>query len=96
MANKPDDTLRQTRRPRVICRMATSLDGRIVVDGWPSAGDVRKEYEQVHASCPGATHWASTAIVTEADMTGPNEPTVIRLTREELARHSNPPLPVDR
>lgn len=30
--------------------MATSLDGRIVVDGWPSADDVRREYEQVHAS----------------------------------------------
>jgi|SRR5688572_251355 len=30
--------------------MATSVDGRIVVDGWPSAADVRKEYEQVHAS----------------------------------------------
>ena len=30
--------------------MATSLDGRIVVDGWPSAADVRREYEQVHAS----------------------------------------------
>lgn len=37
-------------RPRVICHMATSLDGRIVVDGWPSAADVRGEYEQVHAS----------------------------------------------
>jgi 2,5-diamino-6-(ribosylamino)-4(3H)-pyrimidinone 5'-phosphate reductase len=37
-------------RPRVICHMATSLDGRIVVDGWPSAAAVRKEYEQVHAS----------------------------------------------
>lgn len=37
-------------RPRVICHMATSVDGRIVVDGWPSAADVRKEYEQVHAS----------------------------------------------
>lgn len=30
--------------------MATSLDGRIVVDGWPSAGVVRREYERVHAS----------------------------------------------
>ncbi len=30
--------------------MAMSLDGRIVVDGWPSAADVRREYEQVHAS----------------------------------------------
>lgn len=37
-------------RPRVICHMATSLDGRIAVDGWPSAAAVRREYEQVHAS----------------------------------------------
>ncbi|MGH7696467.1 MAG: dihydrofolate reductase family protein [Gemmatimonadaceae bacterium] len=39
-------------RPRVICHMAASVDGRIVVDGWPSsvAGAVRREYEQVHAS----------------------------------------------
>ena len=36
-------------RPRVICHMATSLDGRIVVDGWPLAAEVRREYEQVHA-----------------------------------------------
>jgi 2,5-diamino-6-(ribosylamino)-4(3H)-pyrimidinone 5'-phosphate reductase len=37
-------------RPRVICHMATSVDGRIVVDGWPSAAEMRREYEQVHAS----------------------------------------------
>jgi riboflavin biosynthesis pyrimidine reductase len=39
-------------RPRVICHMATSVDGRIVVDGWPTAAAaaVRREYEQVHAS----------------------------------------------
>jgi 2,5-diamino-6-(ribosylamino)-4(3H)-pyrimidinone 5'-phosphate reductase len=49
MANKPNDIARASRRPHVICHMATSLDGRIVVDGWPAAGDVRKEYEQVHA-----------------------------------------------
>jgi 2,5-diamino-6-(ribosylamino)-4(3H)-pyrimidinone 5'-phosphate reductase len=32
--------------------MATSVDGRIVVDGWPVsiAGAVRREYEEVHAS----------------------------------------------
>lgn len=30
--------------------MAVSLDGRIVVDGWPCAAEVRREYEQVHAS----------------------------------------------
>lgn len=39
-------------RPRVICHMAASVDGRIVVDGWPDevAGAVRRQYEQVHTS----------------------------------------------
>ena len=38
-------------RPRVICHMATSVDGRIAVDGWPAAAAaaVRREYERVHA-----------------------------------------------
>lgn len=39
-----------SRRPRVICHMAASVDGRIVVDGWPASEAVRREYEQVHAS----------------------------------------------
>ena len=41
-----------TVRPRVICHMATSVDGRIVVDGWPdaAAAAVRRHYEQIHAS----------------------------------------------
>lgn len=45
-------------RPRVICHMATSVDGRIVVDGWPaaSAAAVRREYERVHAS-HGVNAW---------------------------------------
>lgn len=40
-----------TGRPRVICHMAASVDGRIVVDGWPdsAAAAVRRQYEQVHA-----------------------------------------------
>ena len=40
------------RRPRVVCHMAASLDGRIVVDGWPEsvAVAVRREYEHLHAS----------------------------------------------
>jgi riboflavin biosynthesis pyrimidine reductase len=39
-------------RPRIICHMAASVDGRIVVDGWPAstAAAVRREYELVHAS----------------------------------------------
>ena len=41
-----------TARPRVLCHMATSVDGRIVVDGWPDsvAAAVRRQYDQVHAS----------------------------------------------
>ena len=40
------------RRPRVVCHMAASLDGRIVVGGWPAsaAAAARREYELVHAS----------------------------------------------
>lgn len=37
-------------RPRVICHMMTSLDGRILTDGWPLSAEGRKQYEQVHAS----------------------------------------------
>jgi len=41
-----------SRRPRIVCHMAASLDGRIVVAGWPSAvaDAVRRQYEEVHAS----------------------------------------------
>lgn len=39
-------------RPRVICHMAASVDGRIVVDGWPAdaAAAVRRAYDELHAS----------------------------------------------
>lgn len=37
-------------RPRVICHMMTSVDGRIDVTGWPLSAPARKHYEQVHAS----------------------------------------------
>lgn len=41
-----------SRRPRIICHMAASVDGRILVGGWPAstAAAVRREYERVHAS----------------------------------------------
>lgn len=40
------------RHPRIVCHMAASLDGHIVVDGWPQpvAVAVRREHELVHAS----------------------------------------------
>ena len=45
-----------SRRPRVICHMMTSLDGRIVTDGWPLSADGRRQYEQVHEHY-GAEGW---------------------------------------
>jgi len=36
-------------RPRVICHMMASVDGRIVVDRWPISPEGRRQYEQVHA-----------------------------------------------
>ena len=35
-------------RPRVICHMLASVDGRIVTDGWPLSRDGRRQYELVH------------------------------------------------
>jgi 2,5-diamino-6-(ribosylamino)-4(3H)-pyrimidinone 5'-phosphate reductase len=38
------------RRPRVICHMMSSLDGRILTDGWPLSDEGRRQYEVVHES----------------------------------------------
>ena len=40
----------QSSRPRVICHMTSSIDGRVVVDGWPEsiASAVHREYERIH------------------------------------------------
>lgn len=37
-------------RPRVICHMMASVDGRIVTEGWPLSAEGRAQYEQVHAT----------------------------------------------
>ena len=37
-------------RPRVICHMMASIDGRIVTEGWPVSGEEMKQYEAVHES----------------------------------------------
>lgn len=39
-----------SRRPRVVCHMIASLDGRILTDGWPLSPEGRREYERVHES----------------------------------------------
>ena len=40
----------RTRRPRVICHMMASIDGRIVTHGWPLSDEGRRQYELVHES----------------------------------------------
>ena len=35
-------------RPRVICHMMASVDGRILTDGWPLSPEGRRQYELVH------------------------------------------------
>jgi 2,5-diamino-6-(ribosylamino)-4(3H)-pyrimidinone 5'-phosphate reductase len=42
--------MRTPDRPRVICHMIASIDGRILTDGWPLSPEGRGEYERVHAS----------------------------------------------
>jgi 2,5-diamino-6-(ribosylamino)-4(3H)-pyrimidinone 5'-phosphate reductase len=37
-------------RPRVICHMMASVDGRIVTDRWPLSPEGRRQYEEVHAT----------------------------------------------
>jgi 2,5-diamino-6-(ribosylamino)-4(3H)-pyrimidinone 5'-phosphate reductase len=39
-----------SRRPRVICHMMASVDGRIVPGRWPLSPEARRQYELVHAS----------------------------------------------
>jgi 2,5-diamino-6-(ribosylamino)-4(3H)-pyrimidinone 5'-phosphate reductase len=54
-------------RPRVVCHMATSLDGRIIVRGWPdeNAASIRSEYETVHATF-AAQGWICGRVTMEA------------------------------
>lgn len=37
-------------RPRVIAHMITSVDGRIVTEGWPLSEEERRQCEQIHAT----------------------------------------------
>jgi 2,5-diamino-6-(ribosylamino)-4(3H)-pyrimidinone 5'-phosphate reductase len=73
---------RSARRPRVVCHMMASIDGRIVTDGWPLSPEGRRQYELVHASyeaqgwlCGRATmelHFAQRTR-TDADVAGEYE-----------------------
>ena len=37
-----------SRRPRVVCHMMASVDGRIVTDDWPLSATELRQYEEVH------------------------------------------------
>ena len=50
MPNTEGNTTRTAGRPRVICHMLTSVDARIVTDGWPLSPERRRQYEEVHAT----------------------------------------------
>jgi riboflavin biosynthesis pyrimidine reductase len=71
-------------RPRVICHMTTSIDGRIVVNGWPESGPVRREYELVHASYE-ADGWICGRVTMEAFAGG------LRTEAEVAQRHAGAP-----
>lgn len=47
--NKADSSAR-AQRPRVVCHMMATVDGRIVTDDWPISDEGRRQYEQVHES----------------------------------------------
>ena len=44
------------KRPRVICHMMATVDGRIVASRWPALEGVRDEYERTAATF-GAEAW---------------------------------------
>jgi 2,5-diamino-6-(ribosylamino)-4(3H)-pyrimidinone 5'-phosphate reductase len=44
------DTHRSAGRPRVICHMLASVDGRIMTGGWPLSPEGMRQYELVHAT----------------------------------------------
>jgi riboflavin biosynthesis pyrimidine reductase len=51
MTETNGDTARAKKaRPRVICHMVASVDGRIVTDGWPLSTEGSRQYEAVHAT----------------------------------------------
>jgi 2,5-diamino-6-(ribosylamino)-4(3H)-pyrimidinone 5'-phosphate reductase len=51
MATTPTtDPAPPSRRPRVICHMMASVDGRVVTDRWPMSTEGRRQYELVHES----------------------------------------------
>lgn len=71
-------------RPRVICHMATSIDGRVVAEAWPESAAVRREYETIHNNY-GADAWMCGRITMEP-FAG-----AVRSDAEVRREHAGPP-----
>ena len=72
------------RRPRVICHMMTSIDGRIVPTGWPLPPEARQQYEIIHATYD-ADAWICGRITMEPFAKG------VRTSAELAREHSGAP-----
>ncbi len=72
-------------RPRVICHMMTSLDGRILTDGWPLSAEGRRQYEDVHAHY-AADGWLCGRVTMEAHFAQG-----VRSDAEIAREHHGPP-----
>ena len=78
-------TAAAARRPRVICHMMSSLDGRIVTDGWPQSEEGRRQYEVVHESY-GADGWICGRVTMEEHFAQG-----VRSDAEVAREHDGPP-----
>jgi 2,5-diamino-6-(ribosylamino)-4(3H)-pyrimidinone 5'-phosphate reductase len=75
----------RSRRPRVVCHMMASLDGRIVTDGWPITDEGMRQYESVHESyAPDA--WICGRVTMEQHFAQG-----LRSDREIARQHHGPP-----
>ncbi|QKG56652.1 RibD family protein [Hymenobacter sp. BRD128] len=63
----------QLKKPRVICHMMTSLDGRIIVQRWGAHVPGRHEYEDTAATL-GAQAWLCGRVTMEKDFTKGRRP----------------------
>lgn len=75
-------------RPRVICHMMSSIDGRIVVDHWPDLGDSRHAYEQT-ADTFEADGWMCGRITMEPFASGLRD--AAEVAREAQSRPADAP-----
>jgi len=85
MTRDDRDAPRTGRRPRVICHMMASVDGRIVTEGWPLSAEARRQYEMVHTAYE-ADGWLCGRVTMEEHFA-----TGVRPEAELAREHAGPP-----